>query len=191
MNLVFVFQGMGGQFEYFGFWIDSSFGKGHSKAGPKCTTYGSPQLSGKPEFEVELIEVWAVGPEKKVEEDLSDEVCINVVHQPYSKPSSRNKIIYSRLCWGGVAGGVVFNIDMGTTFAKINAIVYPRHIFQGMFKAAVFGLIISLISCFKGFQATGGAKGVGKATTQAVVYTLVSILIANFIITYFQYEQAL
>ena len=66
---------MGGQFEYFGLWIDHSFSVGHSKANPKCTTYGSPQLSAKADFEVDMIEVWAVGPEKKVEgEDLSDEV---------------------------------------------------------------------------------------------------------------------
>ena len=66
---------MGGQFEYFGLWIDHSFSVGHSKANPKCTTYGSPQLSAKADFEVDMIEVWSVGPEKKVEgEDLSDEV---------------------------------------------------------------------------------------------------------------------
>ena len=51
--------------DYFGLWIDSSFNHGHSKAVPKCTTYGSPQLSGQAQFEVEAMEVWGVGPEKK------------------------------------------------------------------------------------------------------------------------------
>ncbi|XP_048762250.1 MTOR-associated protein MEAK7-like [Ostrea edulis] len=65
--------GMGGQMNYFGLWIDSNFNHGHSKAKPKCTTYGSPQLSAEPEFEVDIVEVWALGPEKKKEEDSDEE----------------------------------------------------------------------------------------------------------------------
>ncbi|KAK6186560.1 hypothetical protein SNE40_008575 [Patella caerulea] len=61
--------GFGGQLEYFGLWIDESFSSGHSKAGPKNTTYGSPQLSITPEFEIDTIEVWGVGPEKKTDDD--------------------------------------------------------------------------------------------------------------------------
>ncbi|XP_053556820.1 MTOR-associated protein MEAK7 [Bombina bombina] len=53
--------GMGGQHNYFGLWIDSNFGSGHSKAKPSCTTYNSPQLSAKEEFTIDAIEVWAVG----------------------------------------------------------------------------------------------------------------------------------
>ncbi|XP_054748961.2 MTOR-associated protein MEAK7-like [Lytechinus pictus] len=67
--------GMGGQFEYFGLWIDQDYGKGHSKAKPKCTTYDSPQLSGSENFVIDCIEVWAVGPlpKKKAEDDEDDE----------------------------------------------------------------------------------------------------------------------
>ncbi|XP_060069360.1 MTOR-associated protein MEAK7-like [Ylistrum balloti] len=61
--------GMGGQFDYFGLWIDQSFNYGHSKAQPRCTTYASPQLSGTPEFEVVALEVWEVGPEPKADSD--------------------------------------------------------------------------------------------------------------------------
>lgn len=53
--------GMGGQHGYFGLWLDSDFGRGHSRARPKCTTYGSPQLSGEEDFTVDSMEVWAVG----------------------------------------------------------------------------------------------------------------------------------
>ncbi|XP_072278491.1 MTOR-associated protein MEAK7 [Pyxicephalus adspersus] len=53
--------GMGGQHEYFGLWIDSNFGKGHSKAKPRCTTYNSPQLSAKEDFTIDALEVWALG----------------------------------------------------------------------------------------------------------------------------------
>ncbi|KAJ8343918.1 hypothetical protein SKAU_G00312470 [Synaphobranchus kaupii] len=53
--------GMGGQHNYFGLWLDSDFGRGHSRARPSCTTYGSPQLSGQEDFTVETVEVWGVG----------------------------------------------------------------------------------------------------------------------------------
>ncbi|KAM8799346.1 MTOR-associated protein MEAK7 [Eudromia elegans] len=53
--------GMGGQHDYFGLWIDSDYGKGHSKAKPRCTTYNSPQLSAKENFTLDAMEVWAVG----------------------------------------------------------------------------------------------------------------------------------
>ncbi|XP_073516008.1 MTOR-associated protein MEAK7 [Phyllobates terribilis] len=53
--------GMGGQHDYFGLWIDSNFGKGHSKAKPRCTTYNSPQLSATEEFCIDAMEVWGLG----------------------------------------------------------------------------------------------------------------------------------
>ncbi|XP_053126931.1 MTOR-associated protein MEAK7 isoform X2 [Hemicordylus capensis] len=53
--------GMGGQHNYFGLWIDGNYGKGHSKAKPRCTTYNSPQLSASENFTLDAVEVWAVG----------------------------------------------------------------------------------------------------------------------------------
>lgn len=60
--------GMGGQHGYFGLWLDSDFGRGHSRARPKCTTYGSPQLSGDEDFTLDSMEVWAVGKPPEPEE---------------------------------------------------------------------------------------------------------------------------
>ncbi|KAJ0029486.1 hypothetical protein NQD34_004483 [Periophthalmus magnuspinnatus] len=61
--------GMGGQHNYFGLWLDCDFGRGHSRANPKCTTYGSPRLSADEDFIVETVEVWAVGKLPEPEED--------------------------------------------------------------------------------------------------------------------------
>ncbi|XP_057692908.1 MTOR-associated protein MEAK7 [Corythoichthys intestinalis] len=61
--------GMGGQHSYFGLWLDSDFGHGHSRARPKCTTFGSPQLSGDENFILDSVEVWAVGKTYEPEED--------------------------------------------------------------------------------------------------------------------------
>lgn len=52
----------------------------------------------------------------------------------------------------------------------------------GVVKAFVFGAIIGLVACYKGFYARGGAVGVGRATTSAVVVASVAILVANYFI---------
>lgn len=56
-------------------------------------------------------------------------------------------------------------------------------VIQGLVKAAVFGFIITLVGCYQGFNCGQGAKGVGKATTNAVVISSIFILISNYIIT--------
>ena len=54
---------------------------------------------------------------------------------------------------------------------------------SGLIKAAVFGLLIALFGCQNGFHTEGGAQGVGRATTRAVVSSGMAILIANFFLT--------
>lgn len=85
---------------------------------------------------------------------------------------------------GGYLVGVgLLNINSGIYVAKMIEIVELDDIFNGLVKAACFGLILSLVGCYKGFHATGGAEGVGKATTQAVVISSVSILISDYFLT--------
>ncbi|MGL4541192.1 MAG: MlaE family ABC transporter permease [Polymorphobacter sp.] len=54
---------------------------------------------------------------------------------------------------------------------------------SSMVKAAVFGFIIALMGCYHGFHSSGGAEGVGRATTNAVVSAFILILLSNLIIT--------
>jgi phospholipid/cholesterol/gamma-HCH transport system permease protein len=56
-------------------------------------------------------------------------------------------------------------------------------VFSGLIKAAVFGLILSVTGCTKGFFTTGGAEGVGRSTTAAVVMASVVILVSDFFLT--------
>jgi phospholipid/cholesterol/gamma-HCH transport system permease protein len=88
----------------------------------------------------------------------------------------------------GMAGAWVvavegLGVDPGVFVANIEKYVVPRHFFTGELKAAVFGFLIAAISCHQGFSAKGGARGVGLATTRAVVQSAVCILIANYVIT--------
>jgi phospholipid/cholesterol/gamma-HCH transport system permease protein len=88
----------------------------------------------------------------------------------------------------GIFGGyLVAVVLMGA-----NPVVYLDNTFQymdtadltsGLIKAGVFGLLIALIGCQKGYYTTGGAAGVGRATTQAVVTASIAILISDFFLT--------
>ena len=88
---------------------------------------------------------------------------------------------------GSLTVGVfLFDVDQGVFFAKLIDMVTGKDIWCGMEKAVVFGAIISLLSCRFGLLAKGGAKGVGLATTNAVVSMLLVILGVDFLITYIQ-----
>ncbi len=88
----------------------------------------------------------------------------------------------------GVAGSYVvaihmWGVDPGNFLAKIRWYVSAHDVTSGLIKAAVFGSFITLVACHKGYQASGGARGVGMATTQAVVVGSVSIMILDYFLT--------
>ncbi len=56
-------------------------------------------------------------------------------------------------------------------------------IYNGLIKACFFGTALSLICCYKGFYTTGGAEGVGRATTAAVVLSFMTILISDYFLS--------
>jgi phospholipid/cholesterol/gamma-HCH transport system permease protein len=85
---------------------------------------------------------------------------------------------------GGYFVGVgVLNINSGIFVKNIYRYLDLDDIFNGLIKAACFGLILSLIGCYKGFNTRGGAEGVGRATTEAVVLASISILISDYFLT--------
>ena len=65
----------------------------------------------------------------------------------------------------------------------------PIDVISGLVKAGVFGFLISLMGCYHGYHSKGGAQGVGKATTDAVVSSLILILIANYLVTTAFFDQ--
>ena len=79
----------------------------------------------------------------------------------------------------------VSKLDFNAATYLINTWEYlkPVDIISGLTKAAVFGFIITLLGCYNGFHSQGGAQGVGRATTNAVVSSSILILIFNYIIT--------
>ncbi|GAB4249012.1 MULTISPECIES: MlaE family ABC transporter permease [Deferrisoma] len=88
--------------------------------------------------------------------------------------------------------GVVGGYFVGVKLLGINSGVYVENtvkyveladVLNGLVKAACFGFILAVVGCYKGFHATGGAQGVGRATTEAVVLASVLILISDYFLT--------
>ena len=68
---------------------------------------------------------------------------------------------------------------METTFQYMEL----QDLLSGLVKAAVFGLLIAMIGCYQGYTTSGGAEGVGQATTRSVVLASIAIFISNFFLT--------
>jgi len=88
----------------------------------------------------------------------------------------------------GVVGGYIIGVKMlginpGVYIGRTIDFVTINDLFSGLAKSVVFGLITTLVACYHGFYAKGGAEGVGKAATSSVVTGSVMILISDYIIS--------
>jgi len=89
---------------------------------------------------------------------------------------------------GSYAVGLwLLDIDPGQFIENIRWYVDPKDVFDGLIKSLVFGVLMGLIACHKGYNAKGGAKGVGEATTGAVVVASVTVLVADYFLTALMY----
>ncbi len=88
----------------------------------------------------------------------------------------------------GIGGGYLVAVKL----MRANPVIYEENTYQflvmkdvwsGAIKAAVFGLILTLTGCVRGYYTTGGAEGVGRATTNAVVSASLIILLSDFFLT--------
>jgi len=76
-------------------------------------------------------------------------------------------------------------------FRRAQMQLQMRDFVTGLVQAGVFGLLISLIACHEGLSVTGGAEGVGKATTMTVVYSIVTIIVSACVFTVIFYTFGL
>jgi len=101
--------------------------------------------------------------------------------------------VFSVVC--GLIGGyltVVYLFGMNGAFFinQVRSYLFLNDILIGLVKSTVFGMIIAIIACYKGFSvdSTAGAEGVGSATTGTAVISLILILVANFFLDHLFYE---
>ncbi len=83
-----------------------------------------------------------------------------------------------------LVGVLYLEIDEGVFFQKIWWYLDPDDIYTGLIKAAVFGISLALLGCYKGFFASGGARGVGTAATQSVVASSISIFVLDYVLSF-------
>ena len=88
--------------------------------------------------------------------------------------------------------GIFGGYSVGTQSLGFNSAIYVQKTYNflelgditsGLIKAAAFGFIIALLGCYHGYNSSGGAQGVGRATTNAVVSASILILAANYLMT--------
>jgi phospholipid/cholesterol/gamma-HCH transport system permease protein len=88
----------------------------------------------------------------------------------------------------GIAAGYFVGVkllDIDPTYSWAHLLKYTgdTDVAIGLIKAFIFGGILTLIGCYKGMTCELGAEGVGRATTEAVVYSSIAILVSNFFLT--------
>lgn len=87
----------------------------------------------------------------------------------------------------GMLGGLVFSLARGVSFyiyhRSVEVFVEPLDVLGSIVKALVFGVLMTVISCERGFRTEGGARGVGRSTTSAVVWSNMAVLAFNYLIS--------
>ncbi|WP_394795649.1 MlaE family ABC transporter permease [Armatimonas sp.] len=91
----------------------------------------------------------------------------------------------------GILGGGMIAVNEGQTPLQytdsFRQLLEPNgsDILEGLLKALVFGTLIALIACREGLETKGGAAGVGRSTNRAVVFTIILVFAADFVLTWF------
>jgi phospholipid/cholesterol/gamma-HCH transport system permease protein len=90
---------------------------------------------------------------------------------------------------GLLGGGVFCNLELGMSlrgyFERVREVLEVSDVLQGVLKSLLFAVIVTLVGVSNGFSVTGGAEGVGRATTRAVVQSISYIIIADMLFTFF------
>jgi len=90
---------------------------------------------------------------------------------------------------GYIVGVVLIGVDQGSFWSQMQAGVDFRYdILNGMIKSAVFGVVVTVIALFEGYDAPPTAEGVSGATTRTVVQSSLAILFLDFILTAFMFQ---
>lgn len=88
------------------------------------------------------------------------------------------------LLFGILGSMVIANFNSGLNFLQFTGSIPKFANFQtilgGCYKSLVYGIIVATVSCYQGYTASGGARGVGKAVTLSALYTNLYIVIANY-----------
>jgi len=81
------------------------------------------------------------------------------------------------------AASVDTKISISYFYSSITEVLDVSDVAGGLVKSLVFGILIGLIACHRGLSTTGGTAGVGRATTQTVVFASIAVIASDFLMT--------
>jgi phospholipid/cholesterol/gamma-HCH transport system permease protein len=87
------------------------------------------------------------------------------------------------LVGGGIIGMTQLDVSWTAYFQNATRYAENKDLYVGLFKAFLFGVVITTVACHQGFTATNGAVGVGNATRRTVVISFLTILILGYFVT--------
>jgi phospholipid/cholesterol/gamma-HCH transport system permease protein len=136
-----------------------------------CTELGTMRVTEQ----VDALETMAVSP---IQYLLVPRVIAGLVMVPILT------MLFNTAGMGGayLIAVTIKGISAGTFINRTQQWLDPEDIYEGLIKGAVFGLAVTLIGCYKGYHASGGAKGVGQATTEAMVAAAVTIVVLDYLV---------
>jgi len=82
-----------------------------------------------------------------------------------------------------LVGQTQLGVSITAYFSNATLYASNKDLYVGLFKAVIFGAIIATVACYHGFNARGGAVGVGHATRKTVVVSFLTILVVGYIVT--------
>jgi phospholipid/cholesterol/gamma-HCH transport system permease protein len=96
-------------------------------------------------------------------------------------------MLFNALGYAGayLMGVYVSRIPAGPFIEHTRTIVLPEDVFHGLGKALLFGLLVAVVTTWRGYSALGGSRGVGEGTTRAVVTSSIGILVVDYALTLF------
>jgi phospholipid/cholesterol/gamma-HCH transport system permease protein len=89
---------------------------------------------------------------------------------------------------GAIVGYTQLGVSLTAYFDNATRYAENKDLYVGLFKAFLFGIIITLVACHQGFSTTEGAVGVGRATRRTVIISFLTILVVGYIVTRLFYK---
>ncbi len=134
-----------------------------------------------------------IGTMKVTEQvDAMDVMAINPIHYlVVPRVVAATLMVPCLTCFFAFIGSVgayfvatqLLQINPAAFMQKLTYYVDTKDLLGGLIKSVLFGFVLALISCYRGYRTEGGAKGVGRSTTEAVVMASVSILVLDYFVT--------
>ena len=91
---------------------------------------------------------------------------------------------FYRALWGGYVYHVRSRYDLWHLVNQTTQILDTHDVWHGLGKSVVFGTLITLVGVVNGASVTGGAEGVGRVTTNAVVHSILAIILADLVVVF-------